>query len=170
MAKRRSKDSEVGPTAPQRSETADVGLGVELEGDHDQSSAHRAAYDVGLARCTEALAEVLTQGLSLGIGLRESPPGLRIGALNDGVVTLEERLLVACEALSDVEGDRLLRVAVIVDDEFVVPVVRNIDAVGCAVESSDLSESQRRPELNGCRGRLGVVLGAGARLRSPGSG
>ena len=98
-------------------ETADVGLRVELERDHDEGSAHRGADDVGFARRAEAFAEVLTQGFGLRVGLREGPAGLRIGALNDGVVALKERLLVAGQALSDVEGDGLLSIAVVVDDK-----------------------------------------------------
>jgi hypothetical protein len=90
--------------------------------------------------------------------------------LNDGVVALEERLLVAGQAFSDMKGDWLLRVAVVVDNEFVIPVVRNIDTVGSAVECPNLSESQRGAELNRCLGWSGVVLRASARVRSPSSG
>jgi hypothetical protein len=58
-------------------------------------------------------------------------------------VTFEEGLLVSAEALGDVEGDWLLSVSVIVDDEIVVPVVRNVDPIGCTVKNADLGQPHR---------------------------
>jgi hypothetical protein len=63
-------------------------------------------------------------------------------------MALEEGLLVACQVLSNMEADGPLSIAVVVDDKLVIPIAGNINAIGRAVESSDLGESQRRAELN----------------------
>ncbi len=56
---------------------------------------------------------------------------------------LEERLFLADQPRGNMKGDRLQRVAVIEDHQRVVPVQRYIDAVGRAVEQSDLGDACR---------------------------
>ena len=83
------------------------------------------------------MSEVAAKLFGLRIGLGERPTVLRVGALRDGVVTFKERRLRALELFGDVEGDFLLTVAVVVDDQRVVPVVGDVDAVGGAVQYAD---------------------------------
>src|SRR5215467_130157 len=72
---------------------------------------------------------------------------------------------MAGQVLRDVKGNRLLCVAVIVDDQFVVPVIGDIDAVTSAVQRPDFSKSQRRPKLDGSFGWFEIVFRTGARFQ-----
>jgi hypothetical protein len=140
-------------------EAAVVGLGVDLHGDCDELTAHGAAGGIGEARLAVLLHEVTAQSFGFGEGLFEGPTGLGVSALDDGVVAIEEGFLLADEVLGDVEAIGAEGVAVIEDDEGVVPVVGNVDAVRSAGEEADFGEACGRFEDVGGGGFL--VCGAG---------
>ena len=125
-------------------EAAQVGLGIELQRDRDQLAAHGAAGHVGLDGLPILLDEVASQRVGLRIGLLQRPSRPRVGALNDGIMALEEWLLLANEPLGDVKADRLQRIPVIEDHQRMVPVRRHVDAIGGAVEQADLGDACRR--------------------------
>ena len=137
---------------------ASVWFGIEFERNGGQQAAHRKAHGIGVVRLAVLFDEVAAQRLGLRVGLLQRPSGLRVGALHHGEVTVEEGLLLTDEPLGDVEGRRVLRVAVIEDHQRVVPVLGDVDAVGCAVQQADLGDARgrvqhtRRLRLVGCGG------------------
>ena len=145
-------------------ESADVGLGVELERDHGERAAHGSASDVGFCWVAVSVVEVVAQGLGFRVGLRERPAGLRVGALDDGVVAFEEGELLRAELFRGVEGDTVLGVAVVEDHQRVVPGVRHIDAVLRAFQHANFGGAEGRGEDVGrdlglfflCEGRDGA--------------
>ncbi len=142
-------------------EPAQVGLGIDLQRDRDQLAAHRATGNVGLDGLAILLDEVAPQRVGLRIGLLQRPSGPRESALNDGVMPLEERLLLADQPRGNVIADRLERIPVIKDHQRMVPVQRYVDAIGGAVEQADLSDACRRLEH--------LVMAGRRRSRQPGS-
>jgi len=122
-------------------EAAEVGFGVELEGDGDELAAHGAAGDVSFERLAVLADEVAAEGFGFWVSLFECPAGFRVGTLCDSVAAFEEGLLLAGEALGDVEGCWPESVAVIEDDERVVPVSGDVDAVFGAIEHANFGEA-----------------------------
>jgi len=76
-------------------EPAKVRFGIEFEGDGDELAAHGVAGDERLAGSAVFPHEISAQRFGLGVSLLQRPSSLRISALDDGVVALEEGLLLA---------------------------------------------------------------------------
>ena len=122
-------------------ETAKVGFGVEFKGDRYQVASHGTAHHVGFGGLAILPEEIAAQRFGFGIGLLKRPTCSGIGALDDGVVAFKERHLPALWERGDVKGHGLKRIAVIEDDECVVPVRGNVDAVRGAVEQAYLGDA-----------------------------
>jgi hypothetical protein len=88
-------------------------------------------------RLAVSFEEVDAQGFGFRRGLLNCPAALRVGALDDGKVAVEEGLQRAIDVVRGFEAVGVQRIAMEIDDERVVPFGGYIDAIRHAAEQAD---------------------------------
>lgn len=150
-------------------EAGGVGVfGVQLHGDHDERAAHAAAGGDGFARDAVLADEVVAQGFGVGVGGLEGPAGLRVAALEDGVAAAEHGFRLQADGAVEAVAEGALGVAVVEDDEVVVPVAGDVDAVFGIGENADLGDAGGGFEDFRLGGGGGCGLGVEARCGAQG--
>ena len=117
-------------------EAAGILFGVLFKRHEGEQAAHGVAHEEGFAGRAVFAAEMAAESFGFGSCLGKRPSADGVAGARDGVAAVEDFLKDAARRIFGIEGETRGFVAMEIEDEAMVPVFGDVDAVGRAVEGT----------------------------------